>query len=137
MWGDIMLLNLLTKEEKHYFLDLAKYLTKVDGNIEEAEFIELKFLTTEMGKEIDDYETNDHKIAIDKLESSSLKAKKIVLINLITLILSDDFYHTEEHYLLEQLLEKWKISERKKAELFKVVYGQRDLREKAKIVVSS
>lgn len=132
-----MLLDLLTKEEKHLFLDLAAHMTKADGTILESESLELKIMTNEMGKDAQGHEAGDVNEAIKALGKSSIKIQRIVLLNLITLSLSDDFYHTEEHLVIEELLETWNIPAKKKAELFKLVYNYKDLREKAKLVVSA
>lgn len=132
-----MLLDLLTKDEKHLFLDLAAHMTKADGTILESESLELKIMTNEMGKDAAEHEQGDKDKAVKALGKSSVKIQRIVLLNLIVLSLSDDFYHTEEHLVIEELLEAWNISAKKKAELFKLVYNYKDLREKAKLVVSA
>jgi hypothetical protein len=132
-----MLLDLLTKEEKHLFLDLATYMTKADGEILETESLEIKVMTNEMGTDAKEYSKGDARKAIERLGNSSVKVQRIVLLNLIIISLSDDFYHTEEHLVVEELLEAWGISAKKKSELFKLVYNYKDLREKAKLVVSA
>ena len=132
-----MLLDLLTKEEKHLFLDLAAHMTKADGTILESESIALKIMTNEMGKDAIGHEKTDVSKSVQELGKSSFKIQRIILLNLIVLSLSDDFYHTEEHLIIEELLVSWNISAKKKAELFKLVYNYKDLREKAKLVVSS
>ena len=132
-----MLLDLLTKEEKHLFLDLAAHMTKADGTILESESIALKIMTNEMGKDAVGHEKTDVSKSVQELGKSSFKIQRIILLNLIVLSLSDDFYHTEEHLIIEELLVSWNISAKKKAELFKLVYNYKDLREKAKLVVSS
>jgi len=132
-----MLLDLLTREEKHLFLDLAAHMTKADGTILESESIALKIMTNEMGKDAIGHEKADVSKSVLELGKSSFKIQRIILLNLIVLSLSDDFYHTEEHLIIEELLVSWNISAKKKAELFKLVYNYKDLREKAKLVVSS
>ncbi len=132
-----MLLDLLTKKEKHLFLDLAAHMTKADGTILESESIALKVMTNEMGKDAIGHVKTDITKSVLELGKSSFKIQRIILLNLIVLSLSDDFYHTEEHLIIEELLASWNISAKKKAELFKLVYNYKDLREKAKLVVSS
>ncbi|XMB86550.1 hypothetical protein RJG79_01850 [Mycoplasmatota bacterium WC44] len=131
-----MLLELLNKKEKHFFLDLAAFMTKADGIIEDSESITLKLMTNEMGKEAKGYRAKDHNKAKEALSESSKLAQRVVLLNLITLSLSDDFYHAEEHAFVEELLDKWGVTPKKKAELVKLVYARKDLREKAKIIIS-
>ncbi len=132
-----MLLDLLTKKEKHLFLDVATYMTSADGEILESESLEIRLMTNEMGTDAKDYKTGDVQNAIEVLGDSSVKVQRLVLLNVIIISLSDDFYHTEEHLVVEQLLEAWGISAKKKAELFKLVYNYKDLREKAKLVISA
>lgn len=132
-----MLLDLLTKKEKHLFLDLASYMTKADGTILESESVALKIMTNEMGKDGQGHVPAEVSKSIADLGKSSVKIQRIILLNLIVLSLSDDFYHTEEHLIIEELLVTWNISAKKKAELFKLVYNYKDLREKSKLVVSA
>lgn len=132
-----MLLYLLSKKEKESFLDLAAVMTSADGVVEETESTELKILTNELGDDCKGYTAQDAEKAIKYLENSSSSVRRIVLLNLIIISISDDFYHAEEHMLIERLLEQWSITLKKKAELFKLVYNYKDLREKAKFVVNS
>lgn len=132
-----MLLYTLSKKEKQYFLDLAKEMSSADGVIDETESVELSILTNEMGDDVSGYKPKAAADAIKKLEASSLPVKRTILLNLIILSISDDFYHAEEHALIEQLLDQWGITLKKKAELFKLVYNYKDLREKAKFVISA
>lgn len=132
-----MLLYLLTKKEKEAFLDIAAVMTNADGVVDETESMELKILNNELGEECRGYLPKDHDKAIKALDKSTLAAKRIVLLNLIIISISDDFYHAEEHMIIEHLLDAWGITLKKKAELFKLVYNYKDLREKAKFVVNS
>jgi tellurite resistance protein len=132
-----MLLDLLTPEEKHAFLDIAVYMISVDGNIQDNESSELKRLNNELGEDAKSYKSGSYKGAIKILNQSTQAHKRIVLLNLIVLSMSDDLYHVEEHSLIEQLLELWGISAKKKTELFRLVYQLKDLREKAKLVINA
>ena len=49
--------------------------------------------------------------------------------------MSDDFYNTLEHDFLEEIREQLNINEVKKKQLMRLVYMERDLRERAKRVV--
>ena len=62
--------------------------------------------------------------------------KHIVYLNLLKITMSDDFYNTLEHFFLEKLRNKFNIDEDKKKEIMRLVYDERDLRERAKRVVS-
>jgi len=132
-----MLLDLLTPEEKHAFLDIAVYMISIDGNIQDNESSELKRLNNELGEDAKSYKSGNYKGAIKVLNQSPQGHKRIVLLNLIILSMSDDLYHAEEHSLIEQLLELWGITAKKKTELFRLVYQLKDLREKAKLVINA
>jgi hypothetical protein len=47
-------------------------------------------------------------------------------------MLVDDFYNTSEHILLEKIQKAFQITPEKRRELIKLVYEEKDLREKAK-----
>jgi tellurite resistance protein len=132
-----MLLDLLTKEEKHAFLDIAVYMVSIDGAIQDNESSELRRLNNELGDDAKTYKSGSYKTAIKVLNDSHQAHKRIILLNLIALSMSDDLYHAEEHSLIEQLLESWAISPKKKTELFRLVYQLKDLREKAKLVINA
>jgi tellurite resistance protein len=132
-----MLLDLLTTEEKHAFLDIAVYMISIDGTIQDNESSELKRLNNELGDDAKNYKSGSHKAAIKTLHQSPQAHRRIVLLNLIALSMSDDLYHAEEHSLIEQLLEVWDISAKKKTELFRLVYQLKDLREKTKLVINA
>lgn len=132
-----MLLDLLTTEEKHAFLDIAVYMVGIDGAIQDNESSELRRLNNELGDDAKSYKSGSYKTAIKFLNGTTQAHKRIVLLNLITLSMSDDLYHAEEHSLIEQLIESWTISPKKKTELFRLVYQLKDLREKAKLVINA
>jgi hypothetical protein len=50
--------------------------------------------------------------------------------------MSDDFYNTAEHFYLEDIRARFQISDTKKAQLMRLVFNERDLRERAKRVVT-
>ena len=56
--------------------------------------------------------------------------------NLFAASLEDEWYNVEEHFLLDEIQKAFNIPAKKKIELMKVVYADRDLREKAKRIVS-
>jgi len=131
-----MFLDLLDKKEKHLFLDLALHMTKADGNVHELESKSVQRKITEMGDDAKDYNNGDYKIALDLFSNSTKMVQRIALLNLIDLSLSDDFYHAEEHTFIETILDEWEVSSRMKANLVKLVYMEKDLREKVKIALS-
>ena len=133
-----MLLSLLSKEEKMHFLDLLNELISADGNPTETELSIKNKLKYEMGDEILKYKKSS--LSKDKLieyfAKKSYPTKNLVYLNLVAASLNDDWYSVEEHQLLEKVQEKFQIPEKKRNELFKLVYSERDLREKVKRVIS-
>lgn len=133
-----MLLSLLSKEEKYYFIDLITKLVSVDGAANETEMQVINRLKYEMGEEAMKYRKSN--LPIEKLiEYFSQKTKSIknlVFMNLVSASLYDDWYSVEEHFLIEEIQTAFSISDKKKLELMKVVYAERDLRERAKRIIS-
>ena len=133
-----MLLSLLSKEEKMYFLDLLNELIIADGNPTETELSIKNRLKYEMGDEILKYKRSS--LSKDKLieyfSKKTYPTKNLVYLNLVAASLNDDWYSVEEHLLLEKIQAALQISDKKRNELFKLVYSERDLREKVKRVIS-
>ena len=105
-----MFLNRLKKKEKKAFLKLAHYVARSDSdfsadeeNIIEKYCMEMQIDNIEFNeKEFDIYDT------LDKFKSKS--SKKIVLLELMALIYSDDFLHEKEREVLEKILEEFELS---------------------------
>ncbi|MFA6611110.1 MAG: hypothetical protein WCS78_01850 [Bacilli bacterium] len=133
-----MLLNLLTKEEKFYFIDLLVKVISIDGQTNEMEIQIVSKLKYEMGDDALKYRKSNLSLEklIDYFASKPKVTKNLVFLNLISASLSDEFYSVEEHFLLEQIQNSLEIPRKKRTELVKVVYADRDLREKAKRIIS-
>lgn len=133
-----MLLNLLTKEEKFYFIDLLVKVISIDGQTNEMEIQIVNKLKYEMGDDALKYRKSNLSLEklIDYFASKPKVTKNLVFLNLISASLSDEFYSVEEHFLLEQIQNSLEIPRKKRTELVKVVYANRDLREKAKRIIS-
>ena len=133
-----MFLSLLTKEEKFYFIDLIVKVVNVDGDPTETEMQIINRLKYEMGEEVSRYRKSS--MSLEKLTeyfSQKPKAtKNLVFMNLISTSLYDEFYSVEEHLLIEEIQNSFEISNKKKSDLMKIVYAERDLREKAKRTIS-
>lgn len=131
-----MLINLLTKEDKFYFIDLLNLVASEDG-MSDKEIEIIKTFKLEMGEDAPKYHKSN--LSLDKLmDYFSKKApsvKNIVFMNLLASTLNDDFYSAEEHFLMEKIQTKFNISAKKRNDLMKIVYAERDLKEKAKRVV--
>ena len=133
-----MLLSLLSEEEKSHFLDLLNELISADGKPTETELSIKNRLKYEMGDEILKYKKSNlsKEKLIEYFAQKSYPTRHLVYLNLVSASLNDDWYSVEEHLLLEQIQEALQISEKKRNELFKLVYSERDLREKVKRVIS-
>lgn len=135
-----MLLSLLNRKEKLKFLDLVMHMVSVDGEPTEFEQRLLNIMLAEVGDGI----VSEYHFALSKdldetvlyFIESSPTVKNIVFLNLIKVTMFDDFYNTTEHFFLEDIREKFDISDTKKKQLMQIVYLERDLREKAKRVVN-
>ncbi|MBO7086078.1 MAG: hypothetical protein J6W25_03075 [Bacilli bacterium] len=133
-----MLLSLLTREEKKYFIDLLNRVVLVDGKATETEQKIFNRLKYELGESFNSYKLST--LSIDKLINYFAKkndsTKRLVYMNVVALTLNDELYSVEEHLLIEKIQEAFGISEKKKKELMKLVYAERDLRENAKRLIS-
>lgn len=132
-----MLLNLLSKEEKNYFINLLKKTIAIDGPVNDVEKLVIAKLQAEMGEDISKFSFS--KLTTEKLieyfADKPKGVKNIVFYNLFAASLIDDFYNVEEHLLLEQIQEAFKIPNKTKMELCKLVYAERDLKEKIKRMI--
>jgi len=73
---------------------------------------------------------------IDYFATKPKVTKNLVFLNLLSASLADEFYSVEEHFLLEQIQNSLEIPRKKRTELVKAVYADRDLREKVKRIIS-
>ena len=131
-----MFLGLLNRKEKLKFLDLAIYMIDVDGEPTLVEKRLLETIKAELGKEIvDEYtftRSDDVDVTIQYFTDSNKVVRNIIFLNLSKIMLVDDFYNTSEHILLEKIQKAFQITPEKRRELIKLVYEEKDLREKAK-----
>jgi len=133
-----MYLSLLSKEEKFYFIDLLTKVVSVDGEASEIETQVINRLKYEMGEDALKYRKSNHNIEklIEYFSEKTKATKNLVFMNLVSASLYDEFYSVEEHFLIEEIQKAFGITERKKTDLMKIVYAERDLREKAKRTIS-
>lgn len=135
-----MLLSLLNRKEKLKFLDLVMHMVSVDGEPTEIEQRLLNIMLAEVGDGIvSEYHfslSKDLDETIVYFVEASPTVRNIVYLNMIKVTMFDDFYNTTEHFFLEDIREKFNISDQKKKQLMQIVYLERDLREKAKRVVN-
>lgn len=133
-----MLLSLLTKEDKCYFLDLLRQLLLIDGQANEIEKQIFKKFRFEMGEDILKHKSSSLKTSklIEYFLDKSQSTKNLVFMNLISASMRDEWYNVEQHTLLDEVQSAFNISDKKKVELMKIVYAERDLREKAKRTIN-
>lgn len=129
-----MLLSLLTKEEKIYFIELVRKFISIDGEVTDVEKAIVTKLRLEMGEDLEKAKSLklDKNKLIDFYIDKTPSVKRIVFMNLLSASLQDEWYNVEQHLFLAEVQEKFDISDKKKRELMKIVYSERDLREKAK-----
>lgn len=135
-----MLLTLLDRKEKLKFLDIAMHMVSVDGKPTEHEQRLLNMLLAEVGDDIVSEYTftlsKDLEQTLRFFEKASPTIKNVLYLNLNKVAMSDDFYNTLEHEFLEMVRTRLEISEMKKKQLINLVFAERDLRERAKRIVS-
>lgn len=133
-----MFLSLLSKEEKFYFIDLLTKLVFVDGEASELELQIIDRLRYEMGDDVLRYKKSN--LGLEKLieyfANKNKSTRNLVLLNLISASLYDEWYSVEEHFLIEEIQKAFQITDKKKYELMKIVYAERDIREKAKRIIA-
>jgi len=105
-----MFLNRLNKKEKEAFLELAHYIANVDGEFSDSEKSIIDKYCMEM--QIDDINFDENKFDIYETlgKITSKRSRKIVVLELMALIYSDDFLHEEERKVLDKILEEFDLS---------------------------
>jgi hypothetical protein len=136
-----MLLSLLTRKEKLKFLDLVMHMVAVDGEPTEIEQRLLNIMLAEVGdgiiKEYTFKLSKNLEETVNYFREANPSVRNIVYLNLLKVTMMDDFYNTTEHLFLEEIRLEFSISDFKKKQLMRLVYNERDLRERAKRVVSN
>ena len=131
-----MFLGLLNRKEKLKFLDLAIYMVDVDGEPTLIEKRLLDMMMAELGKDIADEYTfrrsDETDATIQYFLESNKVVRNIIFLNLTKILLVDDFYNTSEHIFLEKIQKAFGISPEKRRQLIKIVYEERDIKEKAR-----
>ena len=135
-----MLLSLLNRKEKLKFLDLAMHMVSVDGKPTEIEQRLLNMMLAEVGDNI----VQEYHFALSQnldetilfFSNNNPTVQNIVYLNLLKITMNDDFYNTAEHFFLENIRSKFSIDDTKKKQIMRLVYNERDLRERAKRIVS-
>jgi hypothetical protein len=115
-------------------------MVSVDGKPTELEQRLLNIMLAEVGDGIvQEYHfslSKDLPETIKFFEKATPTVKNIVYLNLLKVAMTDEFYNTAEHFMLEDIRERFQIEELKKKQIMRLVYNERDLRERAKRIVS-
>ena len=108
-----MLLMKLKNEEKFAFLGLAYYLAHIDGEFEKEEKDIIQEYCAEMGIESIEYNMDnfDFEETIKKIKTP--KSQKIVILELMILIHSDDKFHKFEQDVINKIANSFQISQNK------------------------
>ena len=105
-----MFLNRLKEKEKVAFLQLAHHVARCDGDFAQEEETIIEKYCMEMQIENIAFDENSFDI-YDVLDAFvSAKSKKVVLLELMALIYSDDSLHAGEREVLEKILEEFDLS---------------------------
>lgn len=136
-----MLLSQLDRKEKLKFLDLALHLASIDGSPTVLESRLLHMMLAEVGEEIyKEYHfslSDNLEETLVFFETAHVAVRGIVYLNLLRLMLLDDFYNTLEHDLLEEVRIRFSIDQQKKERLMRLVYSEKDLRSRAMRIIES
>jgi len=105
-----MFLNRLNSEEKIAFLELAHHIARSDNDFSETQKSIIEKYCLEM--QINDIEysedTFDIYATLGKIKDR--RSRKIIILEIMALIYSDNFLHEEERKVLEKILEEFDLS---------------------------
>ena len=105
-----MFLNRLNQEEKVAFLELAHHIARSDNDFSNLQKEIINGYCAEM--QISDIEYNDKDFNLETTLSkvNSSQSQKIILLEVMALIYSDDILHEEEQKILNTMIEKFELS---------------------------
>jgi len=107
-----MLLMKLKSIEKFAFLELAYHVANIDGEFEQEEKNVIEEYCAEMGIDNIDYSTDEFDLEETLSKIKTLKSKKIILLELMILIHSDDKFHRFEHDVIDKIVTYYNISKK-------------------------
>ena len=105
-----MFLNRLEKEEKIAFLELAHYVARSDNDFSLSQKDIINNYCIEMQIENIEFNVNKFDIYNTLGKITNKKSHKIVLLEIMALIYSDNFLHEEERKVLEKILEEFNLN---------------------------
>ena len=104
-----MFLNRLEKEEKIAFLELAHYVARSDNDFSLSQKDIINNYCIEMQIEDISFNVKEFDIYNTLGKITNKKSQKIVLLEIMALIYSDNFLHEEERKVLEKILEEFNL----------------------------
>ena len=105
-----MFLNRLEKEEKIAFLELAHYVARSDNDFSLSQKDIINNYCIEMQIENIEFNVNKFDIYNTLGKITNKKSQKIVLLEIMALIYSDNFLHEEERKVLQKILEEFNLN---------------------------
>ena len=105
-----MFLNRLEKEEKIAFLELAHYVARSDNDFSLSQKDIINNYCIELPIENIEFNVNKFDIYNTLGKITNKKSQKIVLLEIMALIYSDNFLHEEERKVLEKILEEFNLN---------------------------
>lgn len=105
-----MFLNLLDHKEKKSFLKLAHHVANSDNDFSDEQKQIINQYCIEM--QIDDISLDEKNEAFISVleEIKNPKSQRIILLEIMALIYSDNYLHQEEQLLLDEMLKAFKLS---------------------------
>jgi len=105
-----MFLNRLKKEEKVSFLELAHYIARSDNNFSEEERVVINLYCMEM--QIDDINYDESSFSLENTlkKINSPESQKIILLEIMALVYSDDNLHIKEKETLDLIVKEFGLN---------------------------
>jgi len=114
-----MFLNRLKQEEKLEFLKLAHYVARVDGKFVNQEELTIFTYCKEMKISDIDFDESKYNMEASMSIVKSKRTKKIIILEILALIYSDELFHPKEKEVVGKLSEIFNIDPN-----LLIIYGQ-------------
>lgn len=105
-----MFLNRLREEEKVAFLELAHHIARSDNDFSDLQKIIINEYCAEMRIDDIDYKNSDFNLESTLNKINEIQSQRIVLLEVMALIYSDDILHNEEKKILDKMIEKFGLN---------------------------
>ena len=104
-----MFLNRLEKEEKIAFLELAHYVARGDNDFSDKEKNVINIYCTEMQISDVDFDKSSFNLGLTLSKIKSSQSQKIILLEIMALIYSDNILHQSEEIILQDIINKFQL----------------------------